>query len=349
MNIMPFADPASAQPFDHDFDMVQTTELERFMPEPPLHSSTQIFPDWTSINARVYRLAAGRASLPAVPDPCVTVYSPAPGVQLSRVIGTQTDSAPLFAGAVSIMPARQPVTWQWDDSVEMVQLHINGAYLRNLEQSGKLTSLEIGMPVKVVINDPLIAQIGGRIATLLQAGGSDVSRGYLQSFTMLLVTHLAELYGQGTKILDQARAGDLDTHLSKAIVYIHENLDRDLALEQMAKAAHLSRFHFHRRFKLKIGKSPREYVLEHRLNLAKHLLTRTATPINGIVERCGFRAHSYFTTVFRKCTGKTPREYRRIYSKVASWALVAFCSALAFLISASTSGGIYLESCLAST
>lgn len=347
MNTMLLAE--SSSPVNHDFQMVQTTELERFMPESPLRASAKTFPDWTSINARVYRLAAGSASLPAVPDPCVTVYFPAPGVRLTRTLDGHTDEVVLSAGAVSIIPANQQVTWQWDGFVEMIQLHINRACLRDLERNGKLRPVEITLLDKVIINDPLIAQIGSRIAGLLQTGGTGVSPGYLQSFTMLLVAHLAELYQQDTQTLNQARAGRLDNHISKAIVYIHEHLDNELALAQMAKAANLSRFHFHRRFKRKVGVSPREYVLEHRLSLAKHLLTRTATPINGIVRRCGFKAHSYFTTVFRKATGKTPREYRRTYSTVAAWAAVAFCSALALLMSAWTSGGIYLESCLAST
>lgn len=329
--------------------MVQTTELERFMPELPLISSSRVFPDWTSISARIYRLRAGSASLPAVPDPCVTVYSPAPGVRLKRVIAGHVEETTLFPGAISILPANQAVTWEWDGFLEMIQLHINSAYLRDMERNGKLMSVEIGVLDNVVTSDPLVEQIGNRIAGLLRTGGGDVSPGYLQSFTALLVAHLAEQYHQDSKVLGLAKTGNLDGHLSKAIVFIHENLDRDLPLEQVAKAADLSRFHFHRRFKLKIGQSPRAYVLEHRLNLAKHLLTRTATPINRIVERCGFRAHSYFTTVFRKSTGKTPREYRRTYSKFAAWATVALCSALAFLMSASTSGGMYLESCLAST
>lgn len=335
--------------FHRALHMIQTTELERFMPELPLFSSSRIFPDWTSISTRIYRLGPGSISLPAVPDPCVTIYSPAPGVKLKRVIAGHTEETKLFPGAVSVIPANQAVTWQWDGFLEIIQLHISSANLRDMERNGKLTSVEIGGLDKVVTSDPLVEQIGNRIADLLRAGGGDVSPGYLQSFTMLLVAHLAEQYPQDSKVLGLAKAGNLDGHLSKAIVFIHENLDRDLPLEQVAKAANLSRFHFHRRFKLKIGQSPRAYVLEHRLNLAKHLLTRTATPINRIVERCGFRAHSYFTTVFRKYTGKTPREYRRIYSKFASWAAIAFCSALAFLMSVSTSGGMYLESCLAST
>ncbi|MGH8278189.1 MAG: helix-turn-helix domain-containing protein [Gammaproteobacteria bacterium] len=329
--------------------MVQSSCLERYMPNLPVYSSTGIFPHWISTTARVYRMPAGRASLPAIPDPCVTVVLSGDGVRLTRGLAEYQDTALLFSGAVSVVPANRAVTWQWDGPIELIQLHISSAYLRETEQSMKFVVPRRGVLDNVVFNDPLIAQIGRRIAGVLTNGGNDASPGYLQSFTMLLVSHLAEVYFQEPQAPHYADAGSLDSNLGKAIVYIHEHLDRDLPLEDMACAAHLSRFHFHRCFKRKIGLSPREYVLEHRLDLAKHLLTRTATPINGIVRRCGFRAHSYFTTVFRKATGKTPRDYRRVYSTLASWALLASCSALALLMSASTSGGMYLESCLAST
>lgn len=91
--------------------------------------------------------------------------------------------------------------------------------------------------------------------------------------------------------------------------YIDENLTKELSLESVAKAAHLSPIHFHNTFKAAVGKTLRDYVEEQRIKKAVQLLTNTSLTLAQIAYECGFSSQSYFSYVFKRRMKKTPRQY----------------------------------------
>ncbi|MGH9638173.1 MAG: helix-turn-helix domain-containing protein, partial [Candidatus Angelobacter sp.] len=94
--------------------------------------------------------------------------------------------------------------------------------------------------------------------------------------------------------------------------FIQSNLDKSLRLERIAKVANLSNFYFLKVFKSVFGKSPHQYILSCRIELAKCLLGKTILPISEISQRCGFSNQSHFTNAFRQCTGTAPRNFRHL-------------------------------------
>ena len=67
--------------------------------------------------------------------------------------------------------------------------------------------------------------------------------------------------------------------LLKVLVHINEHLDKDLALEQLARISHFSPFHFHRVFRAMVGESVHQHVRRLRLELAAVRLRQTTSPI----------------------------------------------------------------------
>ena len=63
-------------------------------------------------------------------------------------------------------------------------------------------------------------------------------------------------------------------------------------------------------FRQVTGMTFKEYLNRVRVEEAERLLTNTDYPIIDIAVACGYRDQSYFTTVFKKYTGLTPRQYR---------------------------------------
>ena len=104
--------------------------------------------------------------------------------------------------------------------------------------------------------------------------------------------------------------------LSRVVEYIHQNLGRDLRIEQIARMVNLSNFYFIRQFKAALGKTPHQYILDCRIQLAKDLLCNSFLPINDISQRCGFSTQSHFTSSFRQSTGTSPRAYRHQQAKI---------------------------------
>ena len=93
--------------------------------------------------------------------------------------------------------------------------------------------------------------------------------------------------------------------------YMEANLGHALRLEETARAACLSTFHFHRTFKSVFGEAPHEYVSRLRLELASTALQTTEEPVTSIAMRCGFETPSAFTTAFRKRFGRAPTAIRK--------------------------------------
>ena len=62
-----------------------------------------------------------------------------------------------------------------------------------------------------------------------------------------------------------------------------------------------------------MGRSFTDYILELRVNKAKDLLKNTNMDILDVAASSGFENQSYFTKIFRKSTGLTPRHYRQNY------------------------------------
>jgi AraC-like DNA-binding protein len=97
------------------------------------------------------------------------------------------------------------------------------------------------------------------------------------------------------------------------IEFIEANLESDISIEDIASAASLSRSLFARAFKSATGKSPRQYVSERRLSVAKLFLMQGGKPILEVAFACNFSSQANFTKAFRGATGMTPSQYRKLF------------------------------------
>lgn len=104
-------------------------------------------------------------------------------------------------------------------------------------------------------------------------------------------------------------------HGDRTILGVQHWLERQAretaTVVEMAERARLSGRTFLRRFKAATGLAPLEYLQNLRIENARGLLERTATPIAEIAWRVGYADVSAFTRIFRSTTGITPGAYRK--------------------------------------
>ena len=93
--------------------------------------------------------------------------------------------------------------------------------------------------------------------------------------------------------------------------YIRDHLDRDLGLGELAALVGLSRFHFCTAFRLATGRTPHEWLVAQRIDLARQLLSTPALRVTDIALAVGYHTHSAFAASFRKIVGITPSQFRR--------------------------------------
>lgn len=96
----------------------------------------------------------------------------------------------------------------------------------------------------------------------------------------------------------------------KAVRCIKENYQTQLTLEKAAGRMMLNPTYFSTLFKQATGSSFKDYLNYIRIEESKKLLTNTGDSILDIALAVGFENQSYFTKVFKKYTGMTPKQYR---------------------------------------
>ena len=98
--------------------------------------------------------------------------------------------------------------------------------------------------------------------------------------------------------------------VSRALRHMEKCCGEDLSRDETAQIACLSPSHFSRLLRQKTGHTFSDLLNQMRVNRACTLLRQTDKSLIHIAMECGFRDQSYFTKVFRRLTGKTPREFR---------------------------------------
>jgi AraC-like DNA-binding protein len=116
---------------------------------------------------------------------------------------------------------------------------------------------------------------------------------------------------------DAVRPADVqaDPELSRlipAVKFMHDEFGRSPTLDEIAIKAHLSPFHFHRRFTDLLGQTPKHYLLACQIERAKELLVGRKKELADIAKECGFAHQSHFTSRFKQATGLTPTRWRRL-------------------------------------
>ncbi|MCE5317737.1 MAG: AraC family transcriptional regulator [Parachlamydia sp.] len=98
--------------------------------------------------------------------------------------------------------------------------------------------------------------------------------------------------------------------IMRVLVYIEEHLDGPLGLEELARVAHISSFHFHRIFRAVMGETLQAYVKRLRLEAAQGMLRYSDRPIIEIGLEVGYQSHAGFSKIFKQLIGLSPSRYR---------------------------------------
>jgi len=138
---------------------------------------------------------------------------------------------------------------------------------------------------------------------------------FMDSFTMMICSHLVGRYGQAPEAVQHFKGG-LATWQSRRVVELfHEHLDGDLKLETLADECGLSVSHFARSFRRSFGTSAHRYLILKRVEIAKALLSGTNKTLVEIAAQIGFSDQAALTRTFANVVGATPAKWRREHAR----------------------------------
>ena len=107
----------------------------------------------------------------------------------------------------------------------------------------------------------------------------------------------------------------LDHEMDNAVTFFSENYNQNINIDDYAASRGMSVSWFIRNFKKYTGSTPMQFIVGIRINNAQMLLETTTYSINEISKIVGYDNQLYFSRLFHKWKGYSPRECRKLRNK----------------------------------
>lgn len=195
--------------------------------------------------------------------------------------------------------------------IQTLHLHLSTDLLAHVagEMVGSACA-HLSLQERTGFQDPLLAQIGFALWRDLKQDPS-IGKLYVQTAAHLLIAHLLRHYTSARREGKEPGGGLTAQQIKRVVDFIQAHLLDDLSLDALAQQTGFSPYHFARLFRQATGESPHQFVLRQRVERAQHLLTEGRLSLAQIALESGFADQSYFTRIFKRYLGLTPRAYQR--------------------------------------
>jgi AraC-like DNA-binding protein len=140
----------------------------------------------------------------------------------------------------------------------------------------------------------------------------------------LIVKHLSEItftlavqyWQQSQNKREGFIAAIADPGLSKALSAFHDDPAQRWRIEDLADLAAMSRTRFIAHFTNTVKMPPSQYVTLWRMTSAQKMLRTTALSLQQIANSCGYESVTAFSKAFKRFTGQSPGEFRKVYADI---------------------------------
>jgi AraC family transcriptional regulator len=205
-------------------------------------------------------------------------------------------------GSYKPMPNKRLISLNVDhDTLNEIAYSIYGKSNVSFKQGDYVYSKELNELIHLFIQECKNPQPGRKLV--------------LKSISTQIMVHLLRNIKSNMPLLVSSEYTTAKKNIDKAIEYLRDQYSEEISLEEAAKVANLTPYHFIKTFKAYTGKTPYEYLMQVKIHKAKELLGSHNMTITEICYMCGFNNLSNFTSFFKKKVGVSPSQYRKILQK----------------------------------
>jgi AraC family transcriptional regulator len=211
-------------------------------------------------------------------------------------------------GDVSFISRAMDSYWEWNEPLENIHFHISDHYFSRIarEVFGR-DDHEIFLVDRLKIRDPFISSALEMLAREARSSGY-AEHLYVDAISTQLCVYLLRHYSTMQSATPRPATGLTASQASRVSTHIEEKLGDALTIEELARQACVSPFHFARQFKLCFGLTPHNYVVTRRLERAHKMVAKGEMTLKQIASRCGFYDQAHMTVLFRRKFGMTPKK-----------------------------------------
>lgn len=210
-------------------------------------------------------------------------------------------------GHVGVDPALVAQAWTWDAPHSVFTVYLPDAVLRRVAAEADLDPDRVVLRRHPGSDDPLLRHALAALHARPRAPLDDV---YAEATARLVAVHLLRRYAD--RPLPETPTGRLaPATLRRVLDAVEGRLAEPLSLEDLAREAALSPYHFARAFRTSVGTSPLRYVTARRVERARVLLRSRRYRVGEVAAIVGFADPNHFSRTFRRLTGRTPSDVVR--------------------------------------
>lgn len=213
-------------------------------------------------------------------------------------------------GTLCLMPRGVSTDWDVSGAMRMMHLYIpKDTFDASVAETLDTDPARATMRDLTFFRDPYLENLL-RTTLLPLDWAAPADRMLMSSATHLVATYLASRYTDKDVVDSPAPRGSLRPATQRRLRdYVLANLGQAITLDDLAREAAMSPWHFARIFKQTTGETPHGYVLRLRIDHARRLIEAGGHGLADIALQCGFSGQSHFTSRFRLVMGVTPRKY----------------------------------------
>jgi len=134
---------------------------------------------------------------------------------------------------------------------------------------------------------------------------------FLDHFRLLFCAHVTQRYAPSLGGIKTYRGGLVPWQKRRAAELLHENLDGQIGLADLARECGLSVSHFTRSFRQSFGTSAHRYLILQRIEKARSLLSHSVFALSDVALEAGFSDQASFSRTFKALVGIPPGQWRR--------------------------------------
>lgn len=210
-----------------------------------------------------------------------------------------------------ICPPGAPSSWRQLSGCDIVNIFVPVQTVDQLCRIGQLPE-DYGLASTLFAPDRQVLDLVWKMLDAQVAAGPLAAQ-YCDGLVTALLCYLLERYAGIADDAQDARAshGLGGARLRKVLAHVHDHLDRELPIAELAALCSMSESHFSRAFRTAVGLPPHQYVMKLRLERACEALLHSDAKIVDVALDLGFANASHFSRAFAQRYGMPPASYRR--------------------------------------
>src|ERR1022692_4153184 len=243
---------------------------------------------WTGFEAQLYDTSGGFVEMPPKTHHRVRMHVGEPITATCRLAGL-VQRRRMTPGDFDVVPLAHSAIWEEDGPGTMLGICLMPSLIRTAADGMDLNPDNVSVAAQLQLRDPRIGHIGWALQAELQ-GPEPYGSLYAESLGLALASRLLKHYAP----IVPARLGNFSKRrLSGVIDYIHDNLARDLSLNELASVAGLSPSHFNTLFKEATDQPAHQFIVQCRVEHAMSLLANQKLSLAEVASLAGFYDQSH--------------------------------------------------------